>query len=230
MEGRWRARREWRWQRCRSCLPRCADIEAGTRCGIWRCGARRRETWGLGKDVMPARRGRPAMRLRLLFTNIPAPEEKAPKDGGERLPPASGSRVLKLANGRCGEGEEIHSILKRDLSGGMMPSGKFGANACWWELAALSHNLVALLRVCALGEGWLRVRMKRLRGGVLPGGGSGGAACPAGEAGDRGGRGWSRSGGRWRAWRRSRAAAEPVRRLFRRAHSLPVRPVSPGLV
>ncbi len=118
---------------------------------------------GLGKDMMPARGGRPAMRLRLLFTNIPAPEAATPKDGEERLPPASGSQVLKLANGRCGEGEEIHSILKRDLSGGMMPSGKFGANACWWELAALSHNLVALLRVCALGESWLRVRMKRLR-------------------------------------------------------------------
>lgn len=44
-----------------------------------------------------------------------------------------------------------------------MPSGKFGANACWWELAALSHNLLALLRVCGLGKAWLRVRMKRLR-------------------------------------------------------------------
>ena len=118
---------------------------------------------GLGQNVMPARGGRPAMRVRLLFTNIPSPEEKAKKDGERRLPPESGGQVLALANGRCGEGEEIHSILKRDLSGGMMPSGKFGANACWWELAALSHNLLALLRVCGLGKAWLRVRMKRLR-------------------------------------------------------------------
>ncbi len=28
---------------------------------------------------------------------------------------------MALANGRCGEGEEIHSILKRDLSGDRSP-------------------------------------------------------------------------------------------------------------
>ncbi len=35
---------------------------------------------GLGKKVMPVRGGRPAMRVRLLFTNIPWPEEKAQEE------------------------------------------------------------------------------------------------------------------------------------------------------
>ena len=147
-------------------------------------GVRRplRGALGLGENDLPATSGRPAMRLRFVFTNIPDPEEKAGKGAGgqragsgreaesgweQRLSPAVGPAVVELYYGRCGEGEEIHAILKSDYAGGMMPSGKFGANACWWRLAAVTHNLMALLRVCALGEAWLRVRMKRVRAKFL---------------------------------------------------------------
>ena len=137
---------------------------------------------GLGENDLPASSGRGAMRLRLLFTNIPDPEEKVRAGAGgqrsgsgrgaaagweQRLSPEDGSAVVDLYYGRCGQGEEIHAILKSDFAGGMMPSGKFGSNACWWRLAALTHNVMMLLRVCALGEAWLRVRMKRLRAHFL---------------------------------------------------------------
>ena len=117
---------------------------------------------GIGENDLPAVPGRPAMRLRFLFTNIPDPEAVVePRGAGPES--LEGAEVVDLAYGRCGEGEEIHAILKSDFAGGMMPSGKFGANACWWQWAAVSHDVVALLRVCALGTDWLRVRMKRLR-------------------------------------------------------------------
>ena len=145
---------------------------------------------GIGENDLPAVPGRPAMRLRFLFTNIPDPEAVVePRGAGPES--LEGAEVVDLAYGRCGEGEEIHAILKSDFAGGMMPSGKFGANACWWQWAAVSHDVVALLRVCALGTDWLRVRMKRLRAKffhlaarVVRRGAPGGAGAPgAGEGG-----------------------------------------------
>ena len=117
---------------------------------------------GIGENDLPAAPGRSAMRLRFRFTNIPDPEAVVePRGAGPES--LEGAEVVDLAYGRCGEGEEIHAILKSDSAGGMMPPRKFGANACWWRWAAVSHDVVALLRVCALGTDWLRVRMKRLR-------------------------------------------------------------------
>lgn len=115
---------------------------------------------GIGaNDLLPAP-GRPAKRVRFVITNIPDPEGVEPR--GEGPAPLAGAEVVELSYGRCGEGEEIHAILKSDFAGGMLPPG-FGANACWWQFAAVSHSVVALLRVCALGAGWLLGRMKLLR-------------------------------------------------------------------
>jgi hypothetical protein len=32
-------------------------------------------------------------------------------------------------------------VLKTDLAGGQLPSAQFGANAAWWALAVMAHNL-----------------------------------------------------------------------------------------
>jgi hypothetical protein len=32
-------------------------------------------------------------------------------------------------------------VMKTDLAGGQLPSGLFGANAAWWALMILAHNL-----------------------------------------------------------------------------------------
>ena len=34
--------------------------------------------------------------------------------------------------GWCGKSEEAHSVMKEDLAGRKLPSGKFGVNAAWW--------------------------------------------------------------------------------------------------
>ena len=58
---------------------------------------------------------------------------------------------------------EVHAVLKCDLAAGMMPSGRFGANAAWLWLAALALNAMALVRRMAYGPQWRWVRMKRIR-------------------------------------------------------------------
>jgi len=75
----------------------------------------------------------------------------------------SNQRIVEWYNDRCGGGEAIHSILKSDLAGGSLPSSKFGANAAWWALAVMAHNLHALLERLAMPKGLVGSRFKRLR-------------------------------------------------------------------
>jgi hypothetical protein len=42
-----------------------------------------------------------------------------------------------------------------------MPSGLFGANAAWWTIMILAHNLNAVMK--RLGLAWVAKRMKALR-------------------------------------------------------------------
>lgn len=44
----------------------------------------------------------------------------------------AGDKLIWWSRERCGKGEEMHSIMKNDLSGGQFPSAQFGANAAWW--------------------------------------------------------------------------------------------------
>ena len=72
-------------------------------------------------------------------------------------------QVVEWYSARCGGGEAVHSIIKSDLAGGQLPSGKFGANAAWWRLAVLAHNLHMLLEKLALPTSLAGSRFKRLR-------------------------------------------------------------------
>jgi len=71
--------------------------------------------------------------------------------------------IISWYNERCGNGEEIHSILKSDLAGGLLPSKYFGSNAAWWEIAVLAWNLHALLKLLALSGDLKDARFKKLR-------------------------------------------------------------------
>ena len=74
-----------------------------------------------------------------------------------------GDQVIWWLRERCGKSEEVHSVMKSDLAGGQMPSGLFGANAAWWALTILAHNLNAAMKRLVLGKGWVTKRMKALR-------------------------------------------------------------------
>jgi len=71
--------------------------------------------------------------------------------------------IVAWYNGRCGGGEAVNSVLKSDLAGGQLPSNKFGANAAWWAVVVLAHNLHALLARLALPDGLKAAHFKRLR-------------------------------------------------------------------
>jgi len=74
-----------------------------------------------------------------------------------------GTKIIRWHDERCGRSEEAHAILKHDLAGGQLPSGKFGANAAWWWFAVLAFNLQAIMKRVALGENWRHKRMKATR-------------------------------------------------------------------
>ena len=75
----------------------------------------------------------------------------------------AGDAVIRWLRERCGKSEEAHAVLKTDLAGGQMPSGLFGANAAWWTLSILAHNLNAVMKLLVLGKAWSGKRMKALR-------------------------------------------------------------------
>ena len=41
----------------------------------------------------------------------------------------AGPMIIAMAKQRGGHGEKIHAPLKRELAGGILPAGRFGANA-----------------------------------------------------------------------------------------------------
>lgn len=75
----------------------------------------------------------------------------------------AGDQVIWWLRERCGKSEEVHSVMKTDLAGGQLPSGRFGANAAWWALMILAHNLNAAMKRLVLGKDWVTKRMKALR-------------------------------------------------------------------
>ena len=64
---------------------------------------------------------------------------------------------------RCGKSEEVHSVMKRDLAGGQLPSALFGANAAWWQIMILSLNFQAAMQRLVLGGKWISRRLKAIR-------------------------------------------------------------------
>jgi hypothetical protein len=74
-----------------------------------------------------------------------------------------GDQVIWWLRERCGKSEEAHAVMKTDLAGGRMPSGLFGANAAWWTIMILAHNLNAVMKRLVLGPAWIARRMKALR-------------------------------------------------------------------
>ncbi len=74
-----------------------------------------------------------------------------------------GERLINWHHERCGKSEEAHSIMKKDLAGGRLPSNDFGENAAWWWIMILALNLNAAMKSLVLGKSWVTKRMKAIR-------------------------------------------------------------------
>ena len=72
-------------------------------------------------------------------------------------------RLLEWHREKAGSIEALHDVLKNELAAGGMPCGRFGANAAWFRLAVMTHNVLTALKRIALKPEWLRARPKRLR-------------------------------------------------------------------
>jgi hypothetical protein len=73
-----------------------------------------------------------------------------------------GERLLRWQREKQGTVEHGHGILKNELAGGTLPCGRFGANAAWWRINVLVHDLLTLLQT-VLPEPMQSARPKALR-------------------------------------------------------------------
>jgi len=64
---------------------------------------------------------------------------------------------------KAGTIEKVNDVIKNDLGAGVLPCGRFGANAAWLRLAILTHNVLTALKRLALPAELLAARPKRLR-------------------------------------------------------------------
>jgi hypothetical protein len=57
-----------------------------------------------------------------------------------------GGKIVAFHHERCGKSEEVHRILKDDLGGGHVASGKFGSEAAWWNISVMSLSLLNMFK------------------------------------------------------------------------------------
>jgi len=80
-----------------------------------------------------------------------------------------GRALLQWHRGKAGTIEHVHHVLKSGLGGGVYPSGKHGANAAWFRLQVITHNLLELLKAAVLPPEYAKAEPKRLRFAVFTG-------------------------------------------------------------
>lgn len=74
-----------------------------------------------------------------------------------------GNEVILWHRGKAGTVEIAHDIVKNDLGGSVMPCGRFGANAAWFRLNVLTHNILVAMKKAALPPEMGKLRLKALR-------------------------------------------------------------------
>jgi hypothetical protein len=72
-------------------------------------------------------------------------------------------RLLEWHREKAGSIEAAQAVIKNDLAGGVLPCGRFGANAAWLRFAVLTFNVLTALKRLALPAELLTARPKRLR-------------------------------------------------------------------
>jgi hypothetical protein len=74
-----------------------------------------------------------------------------------------GAAIVRWHRGKAGTIEHVHRAMKDELGAGVLPSGRFGANAAWFRINALTFNVLTVLKRRALPERYRDARPKRLR-------------------------------------------------------------------
>ncbi|HMD83853.1 MAG TPA: IS1380 family transposase [Terriglobia bacterium] len=72
-------------------------------------------------------------------------------------------KLMEWHREKAGTIEKVNDVIKNDLGAGVLPCGRFGANAAWLRLAILAHNVLTGLKRLALPAELLPARPKRLR-------------------------------------------------------------------
>jgi hypothetical protein len=75
----------------------------------------------------------------------------------------SAPKLIQWHREKAGTVELVHDVLKNELAAGVLPCGRFGANAAWLRLAVMTHNVLTALKRLALPAEYLSARPKRLR-------------------------------------------------------------------
>lgn len=68
---------------------------------------------------------------------------------------------------KAGTIEHVHDVLKNELGAGVLPCGRFGANAAWFRLNTFAYNLLSAMKSLALPSDLNAARPKRLRFAVI---------------------------------------------------------------
>ena len=77
--------------------------------------------------------------------------------------PLDAAGIVRWHRGKAGTIEHVHRVMKSELGAGVLPSARFGANAAWFRINALTFNVLTVLKRRALPERYRDARPKRLR-------------------------------------------------------------------
>jgi len=95
-----------------------------------------------------------------IVTNRPKP----PEPGEPTRPDAmSAADLVHWHREKAGTIEHVHRAMKDELGAGVLPCQRFGANAAWFRINALTYNVLTFLKRCALPSRFREARPKRLR-------------------------------------------------------------------
>jgi hypothetical protein len=95
-----------------------------------------------------------------VVTNRPKPAEPGePADPDEM----SAAELVHWHREKAGTIEHVHRSMKDELGAGVLPCQRFGANAAWFRINALTYNVLTFLKRRALPTRYRDARPKRLR-------------------------------------------------------------------
>lgn len=73
------------------------------------------------------------------------------------------TKLIRWHRRKAGTIEQVHHVLKNELGLGVLPCGRFGADAAWSRLNVLTYNLLTVVKRVALPKSLRTAHPKRLR-------------------------------------------------------------------